>query len=423
MPTKMLTAREVEHAKPAATRRELSDGGSGLYLTVQPSGKKSWAYRYRYKGVPRKLTIGKCPPINLADARELATELSKAVAAGRDPAFEKREKRERGRDLVRDVGDSFIEVYARPRNRSWKLMKRALELHAYPVIGKYDLSAVTRRDILDVLDRANEVGPSAANYILAVMRRMFGWAVERDIIELSPCNGVKPPNKKNTRDRVLTDDELIAFMRACDRMDDTFGKMFKLLLLTAARRNEVSAAPWSEFDLEGTLWTIPAERAKNGVVCEMPLSAQAVTILESLPTYDKDDRLFPSADPESAAEGKTATGFGRAKRRLDKLMLEELQAIAKERGGKADKVILPDWVLHDLRRSAASGMARLGIGIHIVERLLNHVTGASVGGIVAVYQRHDFRKEKEAAVTAWANFLDSLLAPSTKVVRMRPRGA
>lgn len=431
MANKRLTAREVESAKPEAKRREISDGGSSLYLIVQPSGRKSWAVRYRWRGKPRKLTIGPYPAFSLADARESADEAVRALHNGRDPAREKADEKQREPDLVRKVGADFIEKWHKPRNRTWREVERLLELHVYPSIGGRDIKEVTKRDVLDLLDRAQANGAKVrANRVLAAVRRMFGWAVERGIIDVSPVNGIRAPAPETARDRVLSNDELRAFLHACDSIGDPFAPIVRLLLLTGQRRDEVASAKWVEMDLGDGLWRLPAERTKNSRAHDVPLSTQALAIVEGLPSKGASDLLFPATFSriKPAAGGRVprperpASGFGRAKERLDKAMLAELQRVAAERGEDAEKVRLAPWRLHDLRRTFASGMARLGTPVHVVEKMLNHVSG-TFGGIVAVYQRHDFADEKARAMQGWADFLDGLLVERPdNVVQIREAG-
>jgi integrase len=421
--TKLLTDRSVQSARAGSVRREISDGGTGLYLVVQPSGAKSWALRYRYGGTPKKLTLGRYPLFGLKDARDKARAAKDKLDHGIDPVTEKAEAKAREPDVVRNVGATFVERYCRPRLRTSGEIERMLELHVYPKIGDRDIKTIGRRDILDVLDAMAAGGATVrCNRVLAAMRRLFGWAVDRDILAVSPVAGVKAPAPESARDRVLTDEELRAFQRGCDRLGDPFGRMFKVLLYTAARRDEVASISWGELDLKEALWTLPGERTKNGRSVEIPLSDSAVAVIKGLSGKAKSNGLlFPS----QRTPGRSASGFGRAKARLDRLMLEELHKDAERRGDDPEEVRLAAWRLHDLRRTAASGMARLGVGIHVVERLLNHVSGSTTGGIVAVYQRHDFRDEKRAAVRAWGRFLDDLAGDqgSSNVVPIRAAGS
>jgi integrase len=196
-----------------------------------------------------------------------------------------------------------------------------------------------------------------------------------------------------SRDRILNDDEVCRFWIATTALGYPFGHLFQLLLLTGQRLTEVGAAKASEIDLDSRLWVIPRERAKNDVAHTVPLSGPAITIVRSLPRVaSKSGYLFTTT-------GDTpVSGWSRAKRNLDKLMVE---------AGDKD-VKIPAWRLHDLRRTVSSGMARLGIALPTIEKVLNHTSG-SFAGIVRVYQRHSYSDEKRAALEAWASFLLQLV--------------
>jgi len=331
------------------------------------------------------------------------------VERGVDPALEKREAKRRVPDTVRAVGEQFIERYCRPRNRTADEIARMLEIHLYPALGEKPIEAVSRRDILRLLDRAEERGVTVrVNRILSNVRRMFAWAVEREIIETSPVANVKAPVKEIPRDRVLSDDELRAFLSACTRMGEPFGPLFRLLLLTAQRRNEIAAGRWEEVDLTEATWSLPAVRVKNGRADVFPLSDQSLDIIAILESMGGSEFLFPARYTRRSTVGpRPVSGFGRAKERLDVLMLDELRKLAEERGDDPEAVGLEPWRLHDLRRTAASGMARLGEPIHVVEKLLNHVSG-SISGVAAVYNRHSYQDEMRAAAQSWADAVSGI---------------
>lgn len=399
-----LTAAAVERLKPPATGQveHFDLGFPGLSLRIGYGGSRAWSYVYRAHGKQRRLTIGSYPAMGLAEAREAWRTAKAAVERGEDPAAAKAEARRREPDTVRSVGEQFITKYAVPRNRTADEVSRMFEQHLYPRLGTVRIETVTRRDILDLLDSIEAKSSGArANRVLANVRRLFAWAVERGIIEASPVANIKAPGQERARDRVLTDDELRAFLKACEVMGEPFGQACRLLLLTGQRRDEVAALPWAELDLPGAVWHLPAARTKNKRASDVPLAEQAVAILDGL--MRRSPLVFPAAfSRDGHSEPRPVSGFGRAKKRLDELMLAELR--------KADpEATLPAWTLHDLRRTAASGMARLGVGVHVVERLLNHVSG-TFAGVVGVYQRHDFAAEKGAAAQTWANFLGSLTA-------------
>jgi len=404
MPKRALTAAAVDRLKPPAEGQieHFDTGFPGLALRISYGGSRAWVYFYRIHGKQRRLTIGTYPVLSLADAREAWRAAKAAVDRGEDPAAAKAEAKRREPDTVRSIGESFITKYARPRNRTADEVARMFELHLYPALGHRRIENVTRRDILDLLDTVEARSSGArANRVLANIRRLFSWAVERGIIEASPVANVRAPGQETARDRVLTDKELRAFLKACETMGEPFGPLCRLLLLTGQRREEVAALPWAELDLPDAIWHLPAVRTKNKRASDVPLAAQSVAILEGL--MRRSPLVFPAQFSRNGhTEPRPLSGFGRAKERLDKLMLGELRKVDPE-------AMLPAWTLHDLRRTAASGMARLGIGVHVVEKLLNHVSG-TFSGVVGVYQRHNFLAEKRAAAQAWANFIDSLAA-------------
>jgi integrase len=220
---------------------------------------------------------------------------------------------------------------------------------------------------------------------LAATRKMFAWAVARDIIAASPCAGVKPPSPEQPRDRVLNDDELRLVWLAADQIGWPFGPLVQLLALTGQRRDEVARMRWEEIDLENRLWTLPTERTKNNKRHEVPLSVPAVDILKSAPRLAGSDLIFTT-------NGATpVSGYSKAKRALDALLAPDT----------------PHWTLHDLRRTCASGMARLGINLPVIEKVLNHASG-SFAGIVGVYQKHSFADEKRRALEAWGRHIQKL---------------
>jgi integrase len=256
---------------------------------------------------------------------------------------------------------------------------------------------ITRRDVLDVLDRVVASGkPIAANRALSAVRKMFNWAVARDIIAASPCAGVKPPTAEQSRDRVLSDSELRLVWQAADKLGGPFGALVKLLALTGQRRDECAGAKWSEIDLAGRTWVLPPARVKNNRPHEIPLSDAAMDVLQALPRVG--NRFVLTSNGEAPS-----SGYSKGKRRLDALLPPDM----------------PPWRFHDIRRSVASGMARLGVNLPVIEKVLNHASG-SFAGIVGVYQKHTFADEKRRALDAWGAFVVDLASdrPRRSVVRL-----
>ena len=370
-----LTVKSVEAIQGSAERREIPDSFMrGLYLVVQPSGSKSWAVRYRYGGRSRKHTVGSYPVFDLKAARDSAGSLLRAVSEGRDP-----EQRRSG--SVEDVVAQFLRRHCKEyRPRSLKETERLLRLNVLESWHGRRIDAITRADVRTMLGRIK--APVTANRVHSITRKLFNWAVENDIIASSPVAGVRPPSQETSRDRVLTDDELRKIWRAVP--EGPFGAILKLAILTGQRRSEVSGMEWAEID--GTTWTLPKERTKNGRQHEVPLSRQATAILKKLPRIS--DRFIFSLNSTTPFNG-----FSKSKARFDRA------------------VKIPDWTIHDLRRTTASGMAKLGVSLVVIEKVLNHVSG-SLAGIVGVYQRHEFADEKRAALQQWADYVERLVTRS-----------
>jgi integrase len=397
---KALTTRTIETARPGKARREIPDAHMpGLYLILQPSGARSWAVRYRSSGRPRKHTLGSYPTIDLKTARHLASKALRSAAEGQDPGREKANDRAAGRDTVAAIAERFINRHCARKNRpSTKTgTERLLRQYVLPRWGTRLARDITRRDVIDLLDGIVDAGkPIAANRALAAVRKMFNWCLERDILEETPFAGVKPPTDEQPRDRVLKDFELRAVWLAANQLGGPFAGLVKLLILTGQRRDEVARMQWAEINLNAGLWLLPAERVKNKLAHEIPLSAAALTVLEALPRIGDQFVLTTSGEAPSS-------NYSKHKRRLDALLPPDMVA----------------WRLHDIRRSVASGMAQIGVSLPVIEKCLNHISG-TFSGIVSVYQKHTFAEEKRAAFDAWGAFVADLVSdrPRQNVVRL-----
>jgi integrase len=428
--TKALTVKRIENADATPARQEIPDGLLvGLYLVVQPSGAKSFAVRYRYAGQPRKLTLGAFPAITLEAARDIGGKALRAAAEGRDPATEKQaakidaKKAEteavRGqRDLFENVAREFIERHAMKNTReaTWRETARILGFKPDPnnagqlvvvepqkgkpptVLQLWNgrkVQDITKRDVIALLDTVRDRAPVMANRNLAAVRKLFNWCLARDVITVSPCTLIEPPAPERSRDRILSDDELRLVWNAAGTDASPFGPLVKLLILTGQRLAEVGGMQWDELDLKNKLWTLPAERVKNDERHEVALSDAAIEILNALPRI-KTTKGFIFTTTRDAA----VSGFSRAKDRLDAAVEASLTKGAKP----------PEhWTFHDLRRTMASGMARLGIQLPVIEKILNHSSG-SFRGVVGIYQRHSYADEKRQALDAWASFVQSTVS-------------
>jgi integrase len=340
MPTKKLTDLFVERAKPPARGRvEYFDASfPGLALRVTDKGAKSWSVFYRFHGRLRRLTLGPYPTIKPAKAREEAQTALDRMREGIDPADEKRARRDQ-RTLETDtfgaLATDYLDRHVRQNNRESTFLeaKRDLEHDALKKWRTRPLASIARRDVIDLVDSITARGaPVQANRTLARLRALFNWGIEKERLTISPVARMKLPTEEKARDRVLSDDELRWFWQACGEIGWPFGQLFKLLLLTAQRRDEVATITWPEFDLDKRLWTIPREKAKNDLAHDVQLSDAAVAVLQSI-KRPRSRRLAAGFVFTTTGETRVS-GFSRAKRRLDAAMLKAKRA---ELGKRKDR--------------------------------------------------------------------------------------
>lgn len=326
------------------------------------------------------MRLGVYPRISLATAREKAIDLLRQVDEGIDPT-----KRRRTSNMkVESVCREFIRLHAQPRNKSWREAERILEREFISLFGQRDIREIKRWDVLEMMDAALARGSSyQANRILSHIRKLFNWCIERGIVEASPIIGLKPPTKEISRERALDDAEVARLLRACRNDVYPFRQYVPMLLATAQRRGKLAAMRWSEIDFEAKAWVIPSDRSKNGKAHVVPLSAFALEMLAEVPRFLDCDFVF------TTTRKSPVSGFSKALRRLSE-------------GSQTT-----DWRWHDLRRTAASGMARLGVAPHVVEKVLNHVSGI-ISGVAAVYNRHGYDDEKRKALENWGDMLSKI---------------
>jgi integrase len=400
MAAKVLTAMAVLTAKPKATRYEIPDGGAlGLYLVIQPSGVKSWARRYRFNGRTAKHTLGSAADITLAQARAQAGEIGRLIERGIDPAPRQRDIDHPvvEDDSVEALAALFIERHAKKR-RTWRQIEDMLRRLVLPAWRGRRVQEVRRRHVIELVEQIAVDRPYMANRTLTVLSKFFGWCVSRDIIEVSPATGIDRPGQEVSRERILSDDELrTLWFAAGDPAEGPFGPFFKLLMLTGQRRGEVSGMRWDEIDDEQRVWRLPPTRTKNAKAHTLPLVPAVWDIIQAQPRFADSDFVL-------TIDGKQPiVGYARAKRRL-----------SAKAGLKAE-----GWRYHDLRRTAASGLQRLGIRTEVIERVLNHRSG-SFRGIAGVYQRDPLINESQAALQAWADRVEQIVGGKpAKVIALR----
>jgi len=389
--SKRLTDLAIRNLKPGPTRQEIPDHG-GLYVVLQPSGRRGFCVRYRFNGVPKKLTLPN--GITLAQARKLAADAMFEVARNNDPAETKKITQAKAAAAAKDTLQAIsIEYWKRDGNKLRTAGVRAglLERLVYPTLGDRQIDSIKRSEIIRLLDKIeDENGPRQADIVLALVRRIMNWHASRsDEFRTPIVRGMgqcKP--KERERSRILNDDELRSVWRVAGTAAE-FGALIKFLLLTAARRSEAAKMPWSEID--GDVWHLPASRNKVKADLPRPLSRAAQAILDERPRIDGCPFVFSN-------DGKHPVGgYNFLKKRFDKACG------------------VSGWQLHDLRRTARSLLSRAGVSSDHSERCLGH----TIGGVRGVYDRHRYLDEMRAAYEKLAQLIFQIVDPQPNVVTLR----
>jgi integrase len=423
MATGRINKSSVDATHPAEKEVLLWDDKiAGFGLKVTPTGAKTYLFQYRLggrAGKTRRVTIGKHGALTPDGARKEAERLVRLIAQGLDPQQQKQDNARKSVDLAfKGYAATFVEDCLKVRwKASYKDGEALLRLYAIPALGSKPLHEINRADIRAVLNKAKGKVATSRN-LFAVLRRLFRWAVSQGDIESSPLNGMEPPPLPVKRDRVLPDAELRLAWQAAEELGYPFGPFVRLLIVTGQRLEEVSGLDWSELTKASAMWALPASRAKNGNASMVPLSKLAVTELNALAKRSGRKDGWPRTGFVFSTTGKTSvSGHSRAKRRLDK----EMALLAKK---SEDVRAIAPWRFHDLRRTLATGMQRLGVRFEVTEAILNHVSG-SKAGVAGVYQLHDWGPEKKAALAAWSDHVEGLLTEKdgTNVVSLTEKRA
>ena len=359
----------------------------GVGLRISYSGRKSWFVMYRSGGRLRRLTLGTYPALTLADARDKATAAKHSVAQGEDPALQKQSARIA--PTVAELAEQYLAKHAKPNKKSWKEDERLLNRDVVPFWGRRKAFDIKRRDVIELLDGIVERGaPVQANRVLALVRKMFNWAISRDLLEHNPCMQVKDPGREQQRDRVLHDEEIRLVWDACVHLTPLMGAYIKMLILTAQRVSEMRRMHWDEIDMASGWWTIPAEIAKNGLAHRVPLSTPAQSVLQAL----------------QEETGSTSWVFPSPRRR-NKHVVNVQDSAAQLR-----RCTGVDFILHDLRRTVASHLTSLGFPRLTVAKILNHAEA----GVTRVYDRHSYDAEKREALETWGRKIMELINRETR---------
>jgi integrase len=343
------------------------------------------------------MTLGKYPTMTLKKAKsEHRKALDMLQNDKKDPALEKQKEKTEARDssTVEGLIEEYLEKHAKPNKRSWEEDQRMLYKDVRPIWGKRKAKDITRRDVIQLLDKIKERGsPIIANRTLACVRRMFNFAIKRALLDASPCIMIEAPAKENRRDRYLSTEEIKIVWHGLDNapMSDAIKLALKLLLVTAQRKSEVISAEWGEIDFTTNIWTIPAAKAKNGFAHRVPLSKLALELLAEIRKISGDSRwLFPSERTNAPIRGQS----------VDHALRRSLYAFEG----------VKNFCVHDCRRTAATHMASLRISGEILSRILNH---AKKGVTEQHYIKHGYDDEKRNALELWARKLNELIFNAT----------
>src|SRR5215472_2725237 len=401
MPRISLTQAAIEKLKPPATGRIIYTDrhlpGFGLRLTEKNA--RSWIVMYRVRGKFVMETLGNVAVIpKVEDARRRARESMLKARDGTNPVDEHRERKElEAQKLVeakantfRAVFERYLDRHARTRQNAKTLAEtlRLFNKDILPRWGDREIRNIAEEDIRRVRDDVHERAPVQANRMLTKVKTLFAWALRERYISVDPTVLVDPIAEEKARDRWLSDAELVRLWHACDKAALPYGSCVKILALTGQRRDEVARMEWRELDFTRRTWTLPSSKSKNGIEHEIALSPLVLQIIEGLPRVG--DQWVFTKDGE-----RPISGWSLAKAKIDRFM-----------GGNVQP-----WVFHDLRRTIASHMARLGIRAEVADKVLNHSGGSVVKGVAAIYQRHAYRDERRVALEAWGRYVEALVRP------------
>ena len=418
MPTVELTDRFIQAAKPGDGRKtDFFDATvKGLCLRASAGGAKAFFLVYTKPGDGKQrawLKLGRYPEMKLVEARQRARDERGDIGGGSDPVAEKKAKA--ASQNVRDLVENYVTRHASTK-RSGPAIARRLNYNVVPLIGTVKLADLHRRDLTRCIDAIKDRGAHVeANRVFEDMRAMIRWARARGDLDDNLAEGMKKPTETVERDRVLTADEIRILWASLDDADmwKSTSRVIRLCLVTAQRVGEVSGMAVAELNLDRSLWTIPAKRAKNGREHAVPLSDMAVGIIKeqlgavaalaARKGYPPSPHVFP---------GVRTTG--------PLTPAAVAQAIGKHR--KNDTLPgIGEWTCHDLRRTAATHMEEIGVSPFVIGHVLNHASITTASITSRVYARYDYGKEKREALDVWADRLDGIIKGGADIRRLGSR--
>jgi integrase len=386
----MLTATKLNKLRPKSAPYRIADG-QGLSIEVNPGGAKTWVYRYRLNGRQAPVRLGRYPAISLAEAREKRLEAEKLVAHGKSPAIEKTAHKVglSARSTVAQFSERFLEDRVRPMRKNPKQMERYFRKHINPEIGNLKIAEVTPQHVLTITDRLKGYGsPMAALELRNLLKRFFAYAMARQLATFNPAAAIPGSSiaTPKSRDRVLSANEIHAYLDKLYRSDIArrYVLSLHLILITLVRKSELVLAKWSEIDSDTGEWSIPAANTKMGKPRVVYLSSQAVTLFEELKTLASGaEHVLPGRNVPTQPIGRTALNT----------MLRSV------------KFGIPQFTIHDSRRTASTHLHEMGWKSDVIEKALGH----EIGGIRGVYNRAEYANERKRMLEHWSTYVQTLL--------------
>jgi integrase len=437
-----LTERKIETLAVEHGRKDrliFDDAQRGLAVRVTAGSGRTYLCQYTLHGHKWRVPLGACSAVSLYRAREAAAAIMGDVAKGLNPAAERKDaaaaeraRRVRDRLTLRVLIDDWNRLHLAERRPSYaaeavRALHYAFAAHFDDAAEDLDRAAVVRA--LDAIGRRRmrkdggvgkpPRGATMTGRTAAYGRAAFAWAVKRGAVHTNPFAALPVRKGIAKRERVLSDAEIAKIWHAASEAASPYGTIIRLLLLTGQRRGEVAGMTWREISDDLAIWTLPGERTKNGAAHTVPLSAPARDLVRALLPDHENKRGVKGGLLLPGAVGTPFSGWSKAKRALDKA-IRDTRAKGAAITGTSPARLVP-WNVHDLRRTVATGLQRLGVRLEVTEAVLNHISG-SRGGIAGVYQRHDWAAEKRAALDAWAAHVAAIVkgqASSGNVVVLR----
>jgi integrase len=376
--------------------------GFAYRLRAGANGKTlcSWVLQYRKAGASRRYKLGPAGPgaLSAEKARALAKEALAKIWAGQDPSADRAARRDADKLTFAKAVGEFLETKRRHlRPNTFAETSRYLTSKRYfGALHSMPLDTITRQDIAHAIKTIErESGAATAGQARAKLSGFFAEVMQDGLVDTNPVIGARKPPANRPRERVLSDQELVAIWKACG--DDDYGRVVKLLFLTACRREEIGGMMWGEFEPDGTSWTLPAARAKNHRPLTLPMLGAMRAILDTVPRLVGREHLFGE---------RSTQGF------------QSWDLHKKDLEARSD---ITGWQLRDIRRSVATKMADLGIMPHVIEQILNHMSGHK-GGVAGIYNRSSYEREVRAALAQWHDHLRTLVEGGERKVLAYPTG-